>query len=38
MTGSGKHLGPEEEVGNKPALGEVERGASLSNRLRAVMA
>jgi len=38
VTNSEKHLGPKEEVGNKPVLREVERGASLSNRLRAVMA
>jgi len=34
---SEKRLGPKEEINDKPVLGEVERGASLSNRLRAVI-
>ncbi len=38
MTDSEKRLGAKEETNDKPDLGKVERGASLSNHLRAVMA
>jgi len=38
VTDSEKRLGAKEEINDKPNLGKVERGASLSNHLRAVMA